>query len=334
VSTYSSTAIRERFADAVSELASLQGDFRAVEDSFKTITRNVQKRQAELDGSRGDILGFALAAEDSLKLEDQGVSFDEFVRLVLSPSKQEQLETIVARLDEIEALVEQVEGIRRVRGMIGSLSDEAEKVLRTTRRLSSTLRRLLDSRIVSTRLRLTEVLREIRGAAARLAENPPSDRVGVEVLGELDLPNLWERSFWTAPARFESTALTDHKPDDDDRLAAFRHLAGMQRLDWDAMRRNIAAMLRESLRPPLSELLRAHPPEAGAIEILGYLQIAHDDGHQIDEQIYETIKLPHDVARSSRGDTDVFDEYEVPRVVFLSSQLRELVRGILAGDAS
>jgi hypothetical protein len=84
VATYTSTAIRERFADAVSNLASLQGDFRAVEDCFKGITRDVQKRQADVDGSRGDILGRALAAEDSLKLQDQGVSFDEFVRLILA----------------------------------------------------------------------------------------------------------------------------------------------------------------------------------------------------------------------------------------------------------
>src|SRR5690606_29501506 len=47
VETHSPTAIRERFADAVSDLVSLQGDFRAVEESFKAITRDVQKRQAE-----------------------------------------------------------------------------------------------------------------------------------------------------------------------------------------------------------------------------------------------------------------------------------------------
>ncbi len=138
VETYGPTAIRERFADAVADLASLQGDFRAVEESFKSITRDVQKRQSEASDSRGNILGFALDAEGALKEQDQGISFDEFVRLVLSPSKQDELDAIVARLIEIECLVEQVEGVERVRGMMGHLSEEAEKVLRTTRRLSST----------------------------------------------------------------------------------------------------------------------------------------------------------------------------------------------------
>ena len=56
----------------------------AVEESFKSITRHVQKRQAESLHSRGDILGFALDAEDKLKDQDQGTSFQAFVRLILT----------------------------------------------------------------------------------------------------------------------------------------------------------------------------------------------------------------------------------------------------------
>ena len=326
VETYTSTAIRERFADAVSNLASLQGDFRAVEDCFKEITRDVQKRQTDVDGSRGAILGQALAAEESLKLQDQGVSFDEFVRLILSPTKQDQLETIFAQLTEIEALADQVEGMHRIHGMIGSLSDEAEKVLRTTRRLSSTLRRLLDSRIISSRLRLANVLREIRAAAVRLAENRPHDDMGIEIQSELDLVNVWDRPFWTIPVEFAAAELNDHQPDDDDRLAAFRHLATLQRLDWESMRDNVSSMLRKTPRLPLPALLLAHPPQSGAVEVLGYVQIAHEDGHHIDSRVMETIRLedtPPDEAEGYTGEL-----YDVPRVVFLSRELRELARGL------
>ena len=333
VSTYTSTAVRERFADAVSDLASLQGDFRAVEDCFKDITRDVQKRQAELDGSRGEILEYALAAEDSLKLQDQGVSFDEFVRLILSPSKQDQLERIFTQLSEIEVLVDQVEGMRRIHGMIGSLSDEAEKVLRTTRRLSSTLRRLLDTRAMSSRMRLATVLREIRAAGVRLAENRPEDAIGVEVLAELDLLNIWERPFWTPPTHFDVPDLSDHQPDGDDRMAAFRHLAGLQRLDWETMRENVASMLRETSRLPLPEVLIAHPPTAGAVEVLGYVQIAHDDGHHIDQQVTETIRLrPNAVDRAVPG-ADDSELFEVPHVVFLSRDLRRFVSDLTLGDS-
>lgn len=128
--------------------------------------------------------------------------------------------------------------MHRIHGMIGSLSDEAEKVLRTTRRLSSTLRRLLDRRVISSRLRLANVLREIRAAAVRLAEHRPRDDVGIEIQSELELVNVWDRPFWTTPVEFAAAELNDHQPDEGDCLAAFRHLAALQRLDWESMRDN------------------------------------------------------------------------------------------------
>lgn len=323
VETYGPTAIRERFADAVADLASLQGDFRAVEESFKNITRDVQKRQSQASDSRGNILGFALDAEGALKEKDQGISFDAFVRLVLSPSKQDELEAIVARLDEIECLAEQVEGMERIRGMMGNLSEEAEKVLRTTRRLSSTLRRLLDTRANAGRLRLAEVLRDITSAATRLAECP--NPLSVDVSTQLDLLNVWERTFWTAPVEFEASELTDHEPDEDDRLAAFRRLAELQTLDWEGMRQNVANMLNGSTeRVPLAQVLESHPLTTGAIEVLGYIQIAHDGGHEVDETKTEVIRLS-----ATPGDNV---SYEVPKVTFLNERLRMLRCPIPTGD--
>lgn len=75
-----------------------------------------------------------------MKSEDQGVSFQEFVRLILSQTKQDELEKMIGLLDKIAELSEQVDGKTRLRGMIASLSAEAEKVLTNTRRLSATLR--------------------------------------------------------------------------------------------------------------------------------------------------------------------------------------------------
>ncbi|MDZ7620160.1 MAG: DUF3375 family protein, partial [Patescibacteria group bacterium] len=324
VVTYGPTAIRERFADALSDLASLQGDFRAVEESFKIITRDVQKRQSEASDSRGAILGFALDAEGALKEQDQGISFDEFVRLVLSPTKQDELETIVAQLDQIECLAEQVEGMSRIRGMMGSLSDEAEKVLRTTRRLSSTLRRLLDTRAHAGRQRLADVLRDIKSVATRLAERSVS--LGMSVATELDLLCPWERAFWTAPTEFEAAELTNDQPDEDGRLAAFRRLAELRRLDWDGMRRNVAAMVHGGAdRVPLAELLAEHPLSAGAMEILGYIQLAHDGGHEVDPNESEVI---------AAATSDGLLGYEVPKVVFLGERLRALRRGLRHGDAN
>jgi hypothetical protein len=325
VERHSPTAIRERFADAVSDLVSLQGDFRAVEESFKTITRDVQKRQAQSLDSRGKILGFALEAEDQLKDQDQGASFQAFVRLILSQSQQDALERTIGQLDEIADLVEQLDGKRRIKGMIGSLSSEAEKVLRVTRRLNATLRRLLDTRASSTRLRLAEVLSEIRALAARHADRPPN--IGIDVLSDLELLNVHQRTFWDAPLRFSELQLSNAEQSDDDRLLAFKHLAEMQRLDWNAMRSNIADMAASAERTTLPELLRQHPPDAGAIEVLGYIQLAHDDGHEVNENKFDVVLIED----SAHGETP--KRYWAPRVVFLPEGLRARRGDLISGGA-
>jgi hypothetical protein len=316
VETHSPTAIRERFADAVSDLVSLQGDFRAVEESFKNITRDVQKRQVESIDSRGSILGFALDAEDQLKEQDQGASFQAFVRLILSQLQQDELERMIAQLDEIVELTEQLEGKQRVKGMIGSLSREAEKVLQVTRRLNATLRRLLDSRSSNTRLRLAELLCEIRTLAARRADDPPS--AGIEIFADLELLNVHQRTFWESPVRFTDLELSNVAHTDDDRVLAFKRLAEMQRLDWDAMRANIGDLLQSREQATLPEVLQAHPPHGGTIEILGYIQLAHDDGHSVNKDDVEIVHIAdHEGERDPRP-------FEVPRVTFLSDRLRAI----------
>jgi hypothetical protein len=220
-------------------------------------------------------------------------------------------------------LAEQLEGKQRVKGMIGSLSAEAEKVLRVTRRLNATLRRLLDSRASSTRQRLAEILCEIRALAARQADAPPN--VGIEVLADLDLLNVHQRSFWESPVHFTDLELSNTEQSEDDRLLAFRRLAEMQRLDWESMRANIGTVLQSAERTTLPELLRAHPAAGGTIEVLGYIQLAHDDGHEVDDDEVEVIHIedPQD---------DAPRPYEVPRVVFLSERLRTLHSHLKAGS--
>ena len=122
----------------MSLLKQLQGDFRAVEEKFKEITQQVQQRQNAGRDTRGGILEFALDAEDVLKEEDQGVSFHEFVRFILSPSQQDKFQAIIQQLMRIEELAEQVDGLETIRRMIPMLLAEAEQVMRTNQRLSAT----------------------------------------------------------------------------------------------------------------------------------------------------------------------------------------------------
>lgn len=219
-------ATREQFAMAVTLLKQLMGDFRAVEDRFREITKDVQRRQNQGQDTRGSILEYALDSEDLLKKEDQGVSFYEFVRFILSPAQQDKLQDIITDLGRLEAIAQQTDGLATVRRMVPMLLAEAEKVMRTNQRLSATLRRLLDSRSAADRQQLAQLLVEIRSLAATRAESPPNESLGVEIDTGISLALPLSRSFWSVPASFAAIDLTEHPVDDDRRLEAFRMLAG------------------------------------------------------------------------------------------------------------
>jgi Protein of unknown function (DUF3375) len=292
VSRYRPAQVRERFATAVSLLRQLQGDFRSVEESFRNITAEVQQKQVAGRETRGGILEFALDSEDVLKTEDQGVSFYEFVRLILSPAQTERLQRIIHEVRQIPELQSQPEGLETVRGMVGLLQDEAERVMRTNQHLSASLRRLLDVRAHAERQRLAGLLQEIRAQAVALANDPPGDELGIELEVDLAVESPFRRTFWSEPHRFEHVDLTDFEAEESQRLDVFRRLAAMHRLDWREMRSRIRSVVDFKPGSTLGDLLHAHPPQGGVIEVLGYLQIARDDRHQLDCAAHEEILVP------------------------------------------
>jgi hypothetical protein len=308
VTRYQPAQIRERFATAVATLKQLQSDFRAVEEKFKAITLHVQHRQAEGRDTRGGILGFALEAEDVLKREDQGVSFYEFVRFILSPAQQEKLQAIIDDLERIDELVEQREGMETVRRMVPLLLDEAEKVMRTNQRLSSTLRRLLDRHAYQSRQQISTLLREIRREAAALSDEPPM-QVGVEIETSLEIASPFSRTLWSEPQTFSAVDLVENVIDDASRDEAFLILAKLQRLDWRGMRQRVHQALLERETIALGEFLADYPP-SGMVEVVGYVQIARDDGHLIDPDATDQIVVPVDRGR--------WLELTVPQVRFIA----------------
>jgi hypothetical protein len=289
---YGPAATREQFGMAVALLKQLMGDFRAVEDRFCDITKDVQRRQNQGQETRGSILEYALDSEDLLKREDQGVSFYEFVRFILSPAQQDKLQEIITELSRLEVIAEQTDGLATVRRMVPLLLAEAEKVMRTNQRLSATLRRLLDSRSASDRQRLAQLLSEIRSLAAARADSPPDESQGVEIDTGIPLSLPLSRSFWSTPASFAAIDLSEHAVDDDRRLEAFRMLAGMHRLDWVSLRQHISDVAGQHGTATIGQVVQAHPPRVGVVELLAYIQIARDDGHLVSRQSVEEVHVP------------------------------------------
>ncbi|MGV3483030.1 MAG: DUF3375 family protein [Planctomycetaceae bacterium] len=305
VETYHPALIRERFYTAVDLLKTLQGDFRAVEDRFEAIGRQVQRDAMTVDRRRGEILSTALDAEDLIKEQDEGVSFNAFVNFLFAPQAQAKLRETIAEVIRIDAITDERAAVEHIRGMVPSLLAEADNVLRQTGRLSQTLRRLLDEQSVGHRQRTAAVLRDIRTLAVRLKHQlddapfgSPADacpEVGIELETNIGVASPFARPFWTPEQEFDVIPETQVI----DLVTAQREarkLASLQRLEWDQMRETIAGATRERPSIRLSELIKLRPLRLGVIELVGWIQVAHEDGHVIDrdasEEILTTTKDP------------------------------------------
>jgi hypothetical protein len=291
IAPYGPTRIREQFTTAVDLLKQLQGDFRAVEDKFREITQRVQQRHVYGAESRGGILADALDSEDALKQEDQGVSFFEFLRFIQSPEQQARLQSIIQALLRIQELTDQTDRLEVVRRMVTVLLAEAEKVVQTTRRLSSTLRRLLDSHVQLERRRLAEMLQQIRGLAVAMCDDPPCSEVGLEIDADLGIASPWSRTDWCPPAEFEEIDLTEHVPDEDAKYEAFREYAALRPIDWIGIRNRIDAALLQYERVTLGRLVAERHPGAQVVDVIGYLETAREHGHHIDRIAREELNM-------------------------------------------
>lgn len=299
--------IRERFGLVLDLLRQVQGDFRHVEERFKEITRELQRRQLDEASGQGALVGFALEAENALSEEDQGRSFEAFAKLIFSPERQDEF---YDRIDQVTALTElsaQREGLRMLDSMPSLLLAEATKVMETNQRLSASLRLLLDDRASDDHRRIRSLLAEIRETATSVADDPPTDdQIGVSFdPGPLPLRSPVSREFFKLPQKIEVIELHGEEQNEDEAERKFLGLAALRPLDWKEMRSNVHQLTSNGHQVSLKKLLEQYPPDSGAVEVIGYVRIARDEGHLVNRDQADHIELPSGKRLS------------FPRVIFL-----------------
>ncbi len=298
------TQVREKFNFAIDLLQRVLGDFRHVEDKFKEITREVQDRQMAGD-RRGGLLEFVLDAESLLKESDQGRTFYGFVNLILSPGRQEKLRQLVEAIHQVPDLAGCEGGLEMLRQMMPALTAEAEQVMQTNQRLSASIRRLLDGRVADERRKIALTMDEILNLARQNRNQPPEEfEIDLEVEDPIRVFSCFSRQFWTPAAEVEAVALATDEASAEDVDEAFDLFAGMQRLDWSAMRQTIDELTAREPSISLPRLLEVRPPRSGVVEVLGYVQIASDDDHVLLEEETDMVHVPDSC------------QLQIPRVIF------------------
>ena len=100
--TYSSVQIRERLESISRSSRELLGDFRQIEDNFRSILQEIYREQSEAESTRGTILGYTLDTNHRMRVSAQGQTFSSFWDFISQDSDDEISSLVNAILDSSE----------------------------------------------------------------------------------------------------------------------------------------------------------------------------------------------------------------------------------------
>lgn len=307
------TAVKDRFQQFDRLAKELLGDFREVEQNFRTLDRRVRERIALWDGcdqghaqGRGALLEGIMGERDAISDSDQGKSFQAFWDFLMSQSRQEELTALLERVLALPP-VAALSPDKRLRRVHYDWLQAGEHAQRTVALLSQQLRRFLDDQAWLENRRIMDLLRGIEAKALSLRDAPPAGLVhSVNALGpSVELP--MERPLYSVPVK---TALRNVRLETGDADVDADALYSQVRVDKAALASHIRQSLQTRAQISLGELLEARPLQQGLGELVAYLQLASAPAQSvIDEDTLETVRwtAADGIVRSA----------EMPRLIFV-----------------
>lgn len=291
VEKYSEVKLNERFARMIATARELLSDFRAVEERFQRIAQQIAERHVEPGATKGSVVGQMLDSHDVLRQSAQGQSFYGFRELLLSPDRQNWFDEAVERTCHLKILSNQLRNDPLLSQLVGRLLLEDETVVASTQRVSTNLRRVLDTGKLSERRRITGTIREIKAAALKIRERPAPPEHLFEIQEMHGVYPGMSRPHWREPESIAALGPIEEASGDID-LDALRRFRNLPQIRLADLQKNVEACLKQDDTVVLTTVLDAFPPRYGMMEVLGYLIIAsREERHYIADTTTE-ITLP------------------------------------------
>lgn len=272
VSLMDERQIKERFLQFRKTARELLSDFRAVEDRFRGLDRDIREEIATWEGEKGELLEQFFGNHDLITNSDEGESFRAFWNFIMSPDSQEELSQQLDKVFQLKELGDLREDTRLKRIHFDWM-EAGEQTQRTVARLSSQLRRYLDDRTYWENKRIVEILDEIEKKAVGLkTKTPTGDWMELED-PRIRVNLLMEFPLFSPPTQRELISRIEILDDDE---VDTEKLFQLIHIDRERLQQNIEAALSEASQVQLGKLLLKYPLEHGLAELITYLAIAED----------------------------------------------------------
>lgn len=265
-----STQIRERFLQASQMAREILSDFRAVEQNFRELNREMREKIAKWDRSKGELIENYFSEQSDIYQSDQGKSFDAFFNFIMSSDARAKFDGDIEALRKIEVLAEMVEQ-SGIESISGDWIEGSSQVWSTVETMSEQLRRYVDESYIDEEKRINQIIKSIEIKALELKGELPKQLMFQmdEVKADILLP--LGRNLFSPPRKIvlEDEDIEYGKAENNND-SLYSHIF----VDKEALLDNVRTELLERPKIRLGELIERHPLKYGLTELLTYFSIA------------------------------------------------------------
>jgi hypothetical protein len=301
ISVLEPVQIKERYMQAMNLSREILSDFRAVEQNFRELRRNMQEKISKWDEGKGKLLGSFFRDQDNIQQSDQGRSFAAFFDFLLSKAAQDDFEQTIREVGALDA-VKQIPGSQNAHRIIRDWVDGSKHVQETLAAVSEQLRRYVDETFLAEERRINQTIKGILGSAVTLRNDPPSG-----VILELDAqsPKLilpFDRPLYIAPEslRMDDVELSYGDDSGGDHSALYSTIS----VDKTVLLRQIQHLTEDHDEVSLAQVITVYPIKLGLAELIGYLSLAQDQrvNAALMPHIYEPIRWQDSAGYTHKAD--------------------------------
>ena len=304
------TALKERFQDFMRISDDLLGDFRQVEQNFRSLDRQIRERITLSEAPKKELLDEFLGKRDEIADSDQGRSFRAFWDFLMSEDHREEFSSLLDRVLTLAPIKEMNPG-RRTRRVHYDWMDAGDHTQKTVRDLSRQLRQYLDDRAHLEDRRIMDLLRDVEKSALALRDNPPNGVVATIEVASVEVNLPMERPLYKPPTKHVVDEITVEAGDENLDSSA---LYAQTLVDKSRLLGHIRYVLEERSQATLREICDSRPLEQGLAELLAYLQIAGDSAKAtVDERGTDTVYWRSEDANG----LPVMRAAQIPLVIFV-----------------
>lgn len=300
------TRLREDYLLAEETAKRLLADFRQVEQNFRDLDKDTRQAIIKSTLTKGKLLDDIFSKQDFLWSTDQGKSFKAFWEFLMSRPMQEEMELLIAKINDLPAL-QQIKRDHTIDRLKTSLVEAGDKVNRTNDGLLEQLRKFVEQKSLLESKRILFSIDRIESLLLELKDTIDTGLPLLMIDGLFKPAFTMGRPLFRPPVKiiFQDAEIREGRSDADTDALYEQFF-----IDLELLKANIKNMLKNKAHVTLEEIMQHYKPSKGIAEVLGYMQIAaRENKHLID------FERKHEIWVENL-ETEKQFKIEVPIVVF------------------